>query len=118
MILSSRDTERPKARNLEPNLGDVPTEIVRSPQFGVKRPGKAFLGLRGAGCAAFGRRARNMRSTQPGVVLKIGAGAGFDDSVWLCSTHPKPSRTMFRGLPAPFWPPGPEQALSISGVYA
>ena len=41
------DTERPKARKLEPNLGDVPTEIVRSPQFGVKRPGKAFLALCG-----------------------------------------------------------------------
>ena len=41
------DTERPKPRKLEPNLGDVPAEIVRSPQFGVKRPGKAFLAMRG-----------------------------------------------------------------------
>ena len=41
------DTERTQPRKLEPNLGDVPSEIVLSPQFGVKRPGKAFLATRG-----------------------------------------------------------------------
>ena len=37
------DTERRKPRNLEPNLGDVPAEIVRSPQSGAKLLSQAFV---------------------------------------------------------------------------
>ena len=87
-----------RARKLEPNLGDVPTEIVRSPQSGVKRPGKAFSAMRGPSRAWLCR----FWPAGPEHVLNI-SGAHVEnrcrsssvmpgDSVWLCSTHPKPSR--------------------------
>ena len=46
------DTERRKPRNLEPNLGDVPAEIVRSPQSGAKLLSQAFAPARARGCPA------------------------------------------------------------------
>ena len=33
----------------------------------------------------------------------------------ILNPHPKPSRTTFRGLPAPIWPPGPEMPLNTGG---
>ena len=63
-------------------------------------------GLLGAGVRNMGRAPptrRSSRCVMPG------------DSVWLCSTHPKPSPTTFQGWLAPIWPPGPE-LLNTSGM--
>ena len=103
------DTERPKARKLEPNIGDEPTEIVRSPQFGVKRPGKAILATRGPSRGLLWRfwpacPARCVKHRQGTPRKSEGGGSVMSGkSVWLGSTHPKPSRTEFRSLLAPIW---------------
>ena len=107
--------ERPQARRQstlngrshkinEQNLVDVPNEITPSPQFGAKRLGQAILAMRGPGCAAFGRCARRGVRNIGRAHLQNQKHARCvicGDSVWLCSTHPKPTPTTFRGWLAP-----------------
>ena len=105
MALHQSTLNDPKPRNLEPNREGMYPPKSR-PRHSLVRsgPGRSFWSRgpsRGWLCH-FARQPRNMHST-PGLMLKIGAGRPVmpGDSVWLCSTHPKPSPTTFRGWLAP-----------------
>ena len=63
------DAERRKPRNLEPNLRDVPAEIVRSAQSGAKLLKQAFAPAR-----AFSGLAVPLLADGPGTVAQLQQG--------------------------------------------
>ena len=95
--------ERRQPRNLEPNLGDIPAEIVRSPQCGAKLLSQAFVTARPSRgwCAKHGQGAPDAEE-QPLRDARRFCVAVFDPST-------------FQGWLAPIWPPGPE-LLNTSGM--